>query len=340
MISKFCPTCEEFCEVNTDNLQETYKVRGTDIQILVSRDICVSCGDKLGSDDKDQEILDIVNAEYRKKTDLLTPERIKQIRSRYNLSQKSFALLLGMSEATINRYEKGALQDQSHDTAIRACEEPKFVRSLLERKGELLTEWQRNRVLNSLSGQDVSSSHILELNWNTSMPNEVSEHTGFRYFDYNRFSYVVINLCSKMGEVCTTVINKLLFYTDFLNFKTATVSLTGATYRRLNYGPVLADYDNLLSKMESESLLVKEEKVFPNDTTGYYYKPGPQSESIRIQLTNHEENVLNFIATEFLNCTAKVISNRSHNENAWKETEDKALISYLYAHSLSLNMPD
>jgi len=338
-MSKFCPICEDYCEIKTDTTQETFNVRGTDIAVPVSREICSSCGEKLGSEKQDQQILDAVNAEYRKRTDLLTPERIKQIRARYSLSQKCFALLLGMSEATINRYEKGALQDQSHDTAIRACEDPKFVRDLLGRRGDLLTKWQRDRVLKALAGQDTSSYLVLTYS-GLSMPDEVSELTGFRHFDYTRFAYVVVHLCKEMGEICTTVINKLLFYADFLNYKTATVSLTGAAYRRLDRGPVLAVYDGLLSKMESESLVVKEEKVFSEEFTGYYYKPGPKAESIQLELTKHEENVLSFIAKEFEKCNATEMSKRSHKENAWLNTKDRELISYFEAQSLTLNMPE
>lgn len=338
-MSKFCPICEDYCEIKTETVKDTYNVRGTDIEVSVQKELCVSCGEKLGSDEQDQQILDFVNAEYRKKTDLLTPERINQIRSRYRLSQKSFALLLGMSEATINRYEKGALQDQTHDTAIRACENPKFVRDLLERKGDLLTEWQRNRVLKALSGQDASSSIILAFS-GVSMPDEVSERTGFRHFGYDRFAYVVIHLCKEMGDICTTVMNKLLFYADFLNYKKATVSLTGAAYRRLDYGPVPADYSGLFSKMESEGLVAIEEKVFSDECTGYYYKPGSESDAIQAQLTKHEKKVLSFIAKKFQQCTAKEISELSHKESAWLNTKDKELISYLEAQSLTLDMPD
>lgn len=338
-MSKFCPICEDYCEVKTDTTQETFNVRGIDIAVPVSREICSSCGEQLGSEEQDQQILDAVNAEYRKRTDLLTPERIRQIRAKYSLSQKCFALLLGMSEATINRYEKGALQDQSHDTAIRACEAPEFVRDLLGRRGDLLTGWQRDRVLKALAGRDISSSLVLTYS-GLSMPDEVSERTGFRHFDYTRFAYVVVHLCKEMGEVCTTVINKLLFYADFLNYKTATVSLTGTAYRKLDYGPVPADYNALLSKMESEGLVAKEEKTFSGGCTGYYYKIGPESESIRVQLTDHEEKVLEFVAKEFKKCTAKEVSERSHKENAWLKTEDKELISYLEAQSLTLDMPE
>lgn len=336
---KFCPTCEDYCEIETDTIQEAYKVRGMPIEVSVTREVCVSCGERLGSEEQDQQILDTINSEYRKQVDLLAPERIREIRSKYNLSQKSFALLLGMSEATINRYENGALQDQSHDTTIRACEEPRFVSELLERRGNLLTKWQRDRVSQALSGQPISGSLVF-ISSGLGMPDELSDHTGFRHFDYDRFAYVAIHLCEAMGQISRTVINKLLFYADFLNFKTATVSLTGAAYRRLDYGPVPADYSGLLAKMESEELVAIEEKVFSDECTGYYYKPGPQSNSIQVQLSKHEEKVLGFIVKEFEHCTARQISERSHKESAWLNTKDRDLISYLEAQSLTLDMPD
>ena len=72
-MSKFCPICEDYCEIKTETVKDTYNVRGTDIEVSVQKELCVSCGEKIGSDEQDQQILDFVNAEYRKKTDLLTP---------------------------------------------------------------------------------------------------------------------------------------------------------------------------------------------------------------------------------------------------------------------------
>lgn len=37
----------------------------------------------------------------------LTPQDIKDIRAKYGLSQRSFARLLGLGEASLARYEKG-----------------------------------------------------------------------------------------------------------------------------------------------------------------------------------------------------------------------------------------
>ena len=340
---EFCPSCEDYRETKVVEREETYVVRDRKITVPVKVALCSCCGESIGSDEAYQEILDAVHAAYRRQADLLTPERIKESRKRYRLSQKSFAALLGMSEATINRYERGGLQDQAHDTAIRACEKPEIVRDLLERRGHLLSSWQRKRVEQALAGVTELGSDVLDLvgevDW-ICMPKEVTDRTGFRLFDYKRFAGVVAWFCDRLGRVSRTTINKLVFYADFLSFKTATVSLTGAAYRRLEYGPVPADYGGLFSRMESEGVLVSQERVYANGYTGFYYSLGPEVGSLDVEFTDHEQKVLEHVAQTLGGMTAKAISEKSHLESAWKDTEDKEYISFTTASSLSLSLPE
>jgi len=338
---EFCPNCEDYRETNVLEHEETYTVRGRKITVPVRSKNCSSCGESIGSDDVDQEVLNAVYAEYRRQADLLTPERIKEIRKRYRLSQKSLAALLGMSEATVNRYEQGGLQDQAHDVAIRACESPEFVRDLLGRKGHLLSDWQRKRVEKGLAGTPEPEEDWLDLmghgKW-LQASNEISDRTGFRRFDPRRFASVAIWFCTRLGRVSRTVVNKLVFYADFLNFKTATVSLTGTAYRRAPYGPVPADYGMLLDWMEGEGLTVCTEVEFPNGNTGFYYGVGPNADSLSIELSSHEKRVLEHVASELGSLTAKAISDRSHGEAASRNTPDGHLITYLEAEGLSLSL--
>lgn len=339
---KFCPGCEEYSDAKVVERNDTYKVRDREITVPVKVEICAGCGETLGSDAGDQEILNAVHAEYRRLADLLTPEQIKSIRKRYALSQKSFAALLGMSEATINRYEQGALQDQVHDTAIRACEKNDMMRGLVERRGGRLSKWQRDRVEKVLDGAGGSESNNLdrfvEFDW-ISMPQEVTDRTGFRRFDYERFASVAAWFCNKWEQVSRTTINKLMFYADFLCFKTNTVSLTGAAYQRRQYGPVPANYDGLLSRMESEGILISREKEYPNGYMGFCYSVGPIVRSLNVEFTEQEQEVLEHVSRAFQGMTAKAISDKSHQESAWMKTEDKDFISFATAASLSLSLP-
>ena len=339
---EFCPSCEEYRETRVVEREETYAVRDRKITVAVKVALCSRCGQSIGSDEADREILDAVHAEYRRQADLLTPARIKEIRKRYRLSQKSLAALLGMSEATINRYERGQLQDQAHDMAIRACEKPDIVRDLLERRGHLLSEWQRKRVAQALAGVAEPDGTWLDMigqgSW-VQAANEVSDRTGFRRFDVNRFASVVVWFCERLDGVFRTAINKLLFYADFLAFKTATVSLTGTAYRKAPLGLVPTDYGKLLGWMEDEGVLVCREVEFSNGNTGYRYYPGPKADSVKTEFSEHEQEVLKHVADELGKLTARAISDRSHQESAWKDTEDGKVASYQAARDLSLSLP-
>lgn len=78
----FCPNCEEYRATKAVERTERYKVRGRDIEVPVRAEVCAECGEQLGSDEKDRQVLDAVHAKYRIQMDLLTPERIKEGLSR------------------------------------------------------------------------------------------------------------------------------------------------------------------------------------------------------------------------------------------------------------------
>lgn len=342
-MSEFCPACEDYRATRTEQREETYQVRDSDVTVPVRISVCVQCGEEIGSDENDQKIIDAARAEYRRQNELLRPGRVKALRQRWNLSQKSFALLLGMSEATVNRYENGGLQDEAHDALMRACEAPSFVRERLEKRGHLLSDWQRERVEEALEGEErtrvawIEPPGDLEGLYGT---DRASDKTGFRPLEYRRFAAATVLFCEKLDEVSRTAINKLLFYADFLNFKTSTVSLTGSPYRRIRYGPAPADYGQMLDKMESDEVLECREVELGEGETGFYYSAGPQAEDAEQLFTSHELEVMDHVAGTLGRCTATELSDRSHEEPAWRETGEKELISYLKAETLSLDLPE
>ena len=56
----------------------------------------------------DQRLYDI----YKKQNGLLTSSDIKKIRHKYELTQKEYALVIGLGEVTIHRFEKGSIQTE------------------------------------------------------------------------------------------------------------------------------------------------------------------------------------------------------------------------------------
>jgi len=60
------------------------------------------------------------SALHRRRHNMLSADEMRRIREQYDMTPQAFAVVLGMSPATLGRYEGGALQDDLHDTAISA----------------------------------------------------------------------------------------------------------------------------------------------------------------------------------------------------------------------------
>lgn len=75
----------------------------------------------------------------------ISAQEIKDIRNRYGLSQKSFALLLGIGPASIVRYEQGAIPSKANANLIRAARNPQFMAECLEADGGSIPKTQRIR---------------------------------------------------------------------------------------------------------------------------------------------------------------------------------------------------
>jgi transcriptional regulator with XRE-family HTH domain len=80
---------------------------------------------------------------YRAASGTLCPDEVKAIRQRSGLSQVAFATILGMSPATINRYEMGVPIAIKEDNLLRMAGIPSALRMLLRQRGHLLKPGQR-----------------------------------------------------------------------------------------------------------------------------------------------------------------------------------------------------
>lgn len=102
-------------------------------------------------------------------TDILSVDEIKGIRKAYGLSQRSFAQLLGIGEASIVRYEKGSIPSKANANLIRAAKNPRFMLECLERDGGNISASQRAKAEEyiyaavSLEG-DTAEEESMEVN--------------------------------------------------------------------------------------------------------------------------------------------------------------------------------
>ena len=338
--SDFCPNCEEYTKATLGVEKEIYNVRGEPIEVEAEVAICPKCGVKIFDEERDSRNLEIAYSRYREKHNLLPPDEIRTIRNKYGLSQRALSRLLGWGEITIHRYESGAIQDNVHDSTLRLIEDPQNMRRFLQANQNKLPPYTAARLekrIASFFQEDKEQAFKVSFERLISH-SHVDLTSGFKQYDLEKLKNMILYLVKRLDGVLKTKLNKLLWYCDSLNFKETSVSITGAQYIRLPYGPVPNKYDFITDMMRDEGLLDKIEIIFNA-------KAGVVGEEFTVLVkpdksifSEKEIQVMDFVADTFRNDTSTSIMNKSHQETAYKKCKDGDIISYEYAKDLSLSL--
>ena len=142
----FCPNCDEIIETKIIEKEETLSVKGKLITCTALVRVCAHCGEEIVDEDLDGVTLRRFYDAYRESEKLLTSADIRNIRSKYKLSQASFSKLLGFGEKTITRYENGAIQDVCHDNLIRLMQNIDAFIEIWDVRKDVLTSKENERI--------------------------------------------------------------------------------------------------------------------------------------------------------------------------------------------------
>lgn len=132
-----------------------------------------------------------------------------------------------------------------------------------------------------------------------------------------------------------TILNKLLFYSDFWHFKeNAHKSITGTRYAAATFGPVPDNYEFLYSLLIKRGALKIEEVSLPDGSVGEKFDA---LHAVDCKLLSAEERkTLAMVKEAFSTFTAKQITDYSHKEAGYLATANGRLISYEYAKEITL----
>jgi putative zinc finger/helix-turn-helix YgiT family protein len=115
----YCEYCKKYEDVKLDSSEKTYKVKDLDVTATIKQAFCVVCNHEV-YDEKSEIDNDLIFFDaYKFEKGLLTSKDIKDIRSKYGISQTTYSKILGFGEKTIARYETGSVQDKSQDNLMR-----------------------------------------------------------------------------------------------------------------------------------------------------------------------------------------------------------------------------
>ena len=107
--------------------------------------------------ENDQRLYDI----YKKQNNLLTNFEIKKIRQKYDLTQKEYALVIGVGEVTVHRFEKGAIQTEAVDSIMKLSNDPDNMAFLLLQNRKNIGESLYDSLLKRIKELQVLKRHAL-----------------------------------------------------------------------------------------------------------------------------------------------------------------------------------
>jgi putative zinc finger/helix-turn-helix YgiT family protein len=326
-----CPNCEKETELELIQKVEDIKVRGEVIKVEVRYYKCKNCGEEFEDPRSGEDPLDKAYREYRRRHGMMQPEEILESRKRFGLTQNEMNRLLGWGGATLSRYENGALQDETHEKALRLAMEPRNLLKLIEGTPNVLPEEKRDRLINEFRAAEEETCSLERVCEERFGKYEASEMSGYRRLDLAKLFNAILYFCK--GGVLKTKLNKLLFYADFKHFKDYAVSITGARYAHIPFGPAPDKYALYFATL-IENNAIKAEEILIGEFIGEEFVSLKEPDFSLF--SDSELKILATVKEFFKDFTAKRITDFSHDEKAYKETAPGDIVSYEYAGALKL----
>ncbi len=135
----------------------------------------------------------------------------------------------------------------------------------------------------------------------------------------------VLEKCAGKPNIGETVLYKLLYFIDFNYYEIYEEQLSGATYRKLEYGPVPFEIDKILKAMnESKEIQVVKTKYYGYPQKRYLPLVKPDLTKLKAS----EKDVIDKTLEQLSDMNAIGIREYSHNDIPWKATNDNDMIDY------------
>jgi transcriptional regulator with XRE-family HTH domain len=231
--------------------------------------------------------------------------RIAHLRKQKGLSQEQLAQLIGISRTSLTQIELG-------NRGIDVEELLQFSLHL----GLSLYALLGSETESPIALQPVEPSPVAEVR--ISVPK----------FQLDKFMQVLLYIlekCAGKPNVGETVLNKLLYFSDFNYYELYEEQMTGAAYRKLPYGPVPQRMDAVLQHMIESDMLQRVKTEYHGFAQARYL---PLKRADLRLLKASEKEVIDRVIEQMGDWSATAISDWSHKDMPWMATADGDEIDY------------
>ncbi len=135
----------------------------------------------------------------------------------------------------------------------------------------------------------------------------------------------ILERCAGKPNMGETVLNKLLYFCDFNFYELYEEHLTGARYKKLQFGPVPQKLDTIINQMIDSNQLKRIKTAYHGLKQTRYV---PLEKADLTQLSAAEKTVIDNVIQQMSDWNATKISDYSHKDMPWLATKDGDYISY------------
>lgn len=294
--------------------------------------VCEDTGEQFTTTEQDDLFCNDLYFQYRNRHDIPFPEDIRRIREDYGLSYAQLSRLMGFGINQWKQYEEGTVPSESNARLISTISTKDGIKRLIDSCRTALDEKEYRRITSKIdSAEGVSADEYMERSVfyrNT----ERGIMNGFASFSPEKIKMMVKYLVSKEGYgVCPTKLNKEMFYSDFRHFAKTGHSISGLSYRAIQFGPVPEHFETIYDNIDG---LTKERSIiFDKETVRLVLS---RSADVSGNCLEKEElETLDEVAAELCPLRTSDVVEKSHKELAWLQNNDEhRIIDYSYAYLL------
>lgn len=294
--------------------------------------LCEDSGEQFTTTELDTLNINQVHNTYRAKYGIPFKDEIRNIREKYALSAAKMSEVLGLGANVYRNYESGEMPSVATGRMIRMAEDAAEFSKLLELSKNSLEPHEFERVQKKLQRVPAETNTSLTLMQGYIFPGKYpDEFNGYRKGNLLKIGYITRYFAHVITPFVTGM-NKLLFYADFSHYQLHGRSITGISYRAIEWGPVPQNYGAMYNFLFNEhyiDIIEKEvgELIAWKDKVSLAEAAGIFDES--------EIDTIIKVAKRFEGKSTRQIVDISHKETAWKENiRQKGFISYKYSFEL------
>ena len=232
---------------------------------------------------------------------------IQELRAKRSWSQEHLANELGVARSAVSQIENG-------DRGVSSAELKRLTEIFGVTADFLLgLESEPQVILGKAPAKKASAPQ---------------ERISVPHYQVEKFKQVLLYLLERCGgkpNVGETVIYKLLYFADFNFYELFEEQLTGATYRKLQFGPVPREFGEIVNEMvKNHELATVEDSYYGYKQTRYI----PLKKADLNQLSAAAKTVLDSVVERFSDKSATWLSDYSHDDIPWRATAEKEIIDY------------